>query len=243
MTCSSDELNELAKALSAAQGEFPAIPKSHTGKIQGEGKRGAYEYTYHYADLADTVAAAQPILTTHGLSVAQFPEYDGVGEDLLTTRVMHESGQWLESSMRLLMAKQDPQGQGSAISYARRYAYCAALGIVADEDDDGQAASQPAAKPRTVRQPPGLSGETRDHPQADENGEVVTTGGKPVTPKQLDFIHKLAEERGLRGADLKDYTQMVLERDVAKMAEITAAEASTLIDALKNVPVDEEPAG
>ena len=237
MTRSSDELNELAKALSAAQGEFPAIPKSHTGKIQGEGKRGAYEYTYHYADLADTVAAAQPILTTHGLSVAQFPEYDGVGEDLLTTRVMHESGQWLESSMRLLMAKQDPQGQGSAVTYARRYSYCAALGIVADEDDDGAAASQPAAKPRTIRQPPTA-------PQADENGEVVTSPNvKAVTPKQLDFIHKLAEERGLRGADLKDYTQMVLERDVAKMAEITASEASTLIDALKNVPVEEEPAG
>lgn len=143
MIFASDEIGELAKALSEAQGEFPVIPKSHVGKITGEGKNGRYEYSYHYADLADCVAAVQPILTAHSLSVAQFPGYAD-GFDTLETRVMHESGQWIEGSMRLFLAKEDPQAHGSAITYAKRYALCAALGIVADEDDDGAAATHVA---------------------------------------------------------------------------------------------------
>jgi hypothetical protein len=218
----SETLGELAKALAAFQGKMEPVAKTAENPF----------FKSKYADLASVVKAAAPVLSACGLSVAQFPD-DGT----LVTYLLHESGEWIEHAAPLNPAKSDPQGVGSAITYFRRYAYCAALGIVADEDDDGQAASQPAAKPRTVRQPPTAT-------QADENGEVTTgRNGKVVTPKQLDFIHKLAEERGLRGADLKDYTQMVLERDVAKMAEITAAEASALIDALKNVPVEEEPAG
>lgn len=96
-----------------------------------------------YADLSTVVQTVTPIIAEHGLSVTQLPDYDG-DRDLLTTRLLHESGQWIEASMRLLPIKSDPQAQGSAITYARRYAYCAVLGIVADEDDDGQAASRPA---------------------------------------------------------------------------------------------------
>lgn len=135
----SEQIDQLATALAAFQGEMPSIDKSHTAKIP---TKSGGEFSYKYADLADTVKTAAPKATAHGLSVVQMPSYRPEVGDVLTTRVMHISGQWLEDTMRLFLAKEDPQTHGSAITYARRYAYCAALGIVADEDDDGAAATQ-----------------------------------------------------------------------------------------------------
>ena len=132
--------------------------------------------------------------------------------------------------MRLLMAKQDPQGQGSAVTYARRYSYCAALGIVADEDDDGQAASQPAPAARTTRQPPRADPET---------GEVHASGGKPITEKQIGFVRSLAKDRGLAGDDLKVFVDAHTGREVPALADLTSKEASSLIDAIRAIPVEE----
>lgn len=124
------ELDQLAAALSAAQGEFEAVAKTETNPF----------FKSKYAGLPDVVRAASPILAKHGLSICQMIGYDGEG-DTLTTYLMHKSGQSLCGTMRLHLVKDDPQGQGSAVTYARRYAYMAALGLVADEDDDGNAAS------------------------------------------------------------------------------------------------------
>ena len=127
----SDTIANLAAALSAAQGEFQAVPKKADNPF----------FKSKYADLPSVVLAASPILTKYGLSVSQLPDFDGE-HDLLTTTIMHSSGEWLEASARLHLVKDDPQGQGSATTYARRYAYSGALGIVTDEDDDGNAATQ-----------------------------------------------------------------------------------------------------
>jgi hypothetical protein len=180
----SEQLNELAKALAVAQGEFPKIAATETGKVQGEGKKGAYEYTYKYADLAGVVETVQPILSKHGLSVAQFISVTESGKDTLTTWLMHESGQFITSSMRLYLKKDDSQAQGSAVTYARRYSYCAALGLVVDEDDDGQRAT--AAK---VHSSP-------SEPKTTNSKQKTTKKANPETgelehnlqPKMLDEI-------------------------------------------------------
>lgn len=174
MIQSSECINELAAALAKAQAEFPVIPKNHTGKISGEGKRGSYEYTYHYADLADASAAATPIITEHGLAVTQFPGWDGA-HDTLDTRLMHVSGQWIEGSMRLFLVKEDPQSHGSAITYAKRYAYCAALGIIADEDDDASRATR-ATRPRPARP------ERESEPRPGDDGTAIETTRTPTWP-------------------------------------------------------------
>jgi hypothetical protein len=183
----SEQLNELAKALAAAQGEFPKIAPTEIGKIKGEGKNGAYEYEYKYADLAAVVDTVQPILSKHGLSVAQFISVTEGGKDTLTTWLMHESGQFITSSMRLYLKKDDSQGQGSAVTYARRYSYSAALGLVVDEDDDGRAASQnqrnrSGAKPKPQPKPA----------RADEADP--TTGEIPDPPNVSAVIAKLDQE-------------------------------------------------
>ena len=124
------DINELAAALVAAQAEFSAVPKTAENPF----------FHSKYADLASVVKAAQPVLAKHGLAVSQHPTVVD-GEPSLTTYLLHSSGQSLVSTMRLCAAKHDPQGQGAAITYARRFAYQAVLGLVADDDDDGNRAT------------------------------------------------------------------------------------------------------
>jgi hypothetical protein len=102
-----------------------------------------------FASLDNTIAKVKIPLSECGLSFAQFPDGDG-----LTTILMHTSGEWLKATANLKLAKQDPQGQGSAYTYGRRYALAAALGLAADEDDDGNEASKaPVALKTAVTAP------------------------------------------------------------------------------------------
>lgn len=130
---------EFAAAFLSAQKEFPTINKGKTAKI--ETSKGSYSYSY--ADLGDVLDTALPILHKHGLVLSQ-PLVSSDGRVGVGTRLYHESGHMEEFGELLLSAGNTPQTAGSALTYARRYAACAALGIVADEDDDGRAASHPA---------------------------------------------------------------------------------------------------
>src|SRR5699024_5628712 len=115
------------------------------GKFQGEVKNPANTATNpffksKYAPLNDVLNTVRPILSKHGLSVLQAPHTEGENVTI-TTILMHESGEWIESPpLSLKMDKVTAQGAGSAITYARRYALSAVLGISSEDDDDGNAA-------------------------------------------------------------------------------------------------------
>jgi len=141
----SPEINELAAALVAAQAEFGAVPKGATNPF----------FKSKYASLPDVVQHASPILAKHGLAISQHVTYDEMGRDALMTYLLHKSGQYIAYSMKLHLIKEDPQAQGSAITYARRYSYQAVLGLVTDEDDDGQRATQAQAK--VIKKAPDLT--------------------------------------------------------------------------------------
>lgn len=129
------ELNELAKALATAQSQMqPALLDAVNPAFRSK-----------YATLASVWEAVRPILAKNGLCVIQRPEHHEAGL-ALTTTILHVSGQSISSTLVMPVVKRDPQGFGSAITYARRYGLCAMLGVVADEDDDGNAASNPGAK-------------------------------------------------------------------------------------------------
>ena len=128
----SNEINELATALVAAQAEFSAVPKGSTNPF----------FKSKYAALPDVVASASPVLAKHGLAVSQHVTTNEQGADMLITYVLHTSGQFIAHGMMLHMVKDDPQAQGSAISYARRYSYMSCLGLVADLDDDANLATK-----------------------------------------------------------------------------------------------------
>lgn len=130
----SDSLASIAPALVKAQSAFPAVRKDSTNP----------HFKSKFASLDAIVGAALPALHANGIALLQGggPSDDGSLE--VVTRLQHESGEWIQSSFRLPLAKADPQGAGSALTYGKRYSLAAMLGIVADEDDDGNAATKPA---------------------------------------------------------------------------------------------------
>lgn len=144
----SESIAELAKALAKAQAKMPVVRKEHTATVP---LKSGGQFSYKYADLADTIQAALPVLAENGISLVQSPA-GGLNDQWLTILLIHESGEWLEDDMPLYMPKADAQGQGSAITYARRYQLSAFIGVAPDADDDGGAATAAAPK-RQRRQP------------------------------------------------------------------------------------------
>lgn len=154
------------KTLSAALVAFQA----EVGTVAKDAANPFFKSTY--ADLPAVKAAAQPILAKHGLGVVQEPGYITVADkiyDTLVTTVFHEAASGINGGFRSVMVlkpvKNDPQAQGSAITYARRYAFMAVLGLVADNDDDGNAASG-ASKPKATRAKPASKAPTPDEEAA-----------------------------------------------------------------------------
>jgi len=93
-----------------------------------------------YADLANVMAACMPALNANGIAVIQ-PTIDEENQRYVKTILAHESGETLECRVPLIVGKNDMQGYGSAVTYARRYGLMCMAGI-APEDDDGNAAAK-----------------------------------------------------------------------------------------------------
>lgn len=163
----SDETSALYEALAAAQGEFPVVEKSKVGKIQGASKATGKEfsYSYKYADIADVFKAALPILSKYKLCIIQ-PTC--MAEDTLNivTHLGHASGQWIESDYPVCSITGDHQRMGGALTYAKRQAACALLGIVAEEDTDGAGAED--ARPSYQRPKPQPKTAVREEPTQQE---------------------------------------------------------------------------
>ncbi len=128
----SDSIGQIAAALSALQGsiEQPKLEKEVSVRMKSGGT-----YKFKYADLSACVKAAVPQLKANGLAVSQI-----VSGGKLTTILIHKSGEWIKSELYLPQLTSDYQAYGSAITYLKRYSYCAILGIVADTDDDANMA-------------------------------------------------------------------------------------------------------
>ena len=122
----SNEIGELAKALACAQGELENASKNSSNP----------HFKSRYADLAEVLNTVRPVFAKNGISVTQHPDCtDGIVE--VETMLLHASGQYLVSSVKIPISKIDAQGVGSAITYARRYALAAIAGI-SQEDDDAE---------------------------------------------------------------------------------------------------------
>jgi hypothetical protein len=135
----SEQINELADALSKAQASFEGAKKDRNNPF----------FKSKYADLASILDAVRDAMGKNGLSFSQIPTKAEGDKIILQTLVMHKSGQWISGDYPVLVAKMDAQGLGSAITYARRYALQAMLGVAA-EDDDGEAAMGRSVKQATV---------------------------------------------------------------------------------------------
>lgn len=151
----STTLNELLAALAKAQGQISNAKKD---------KKNPF-FKSSYADLSSVWEACREPLSANGLSVIQTVE--GNKEQMfLTTWLGHASGQFIKSRLPMLLTKFDAQSQGSAITYARRYALSAMVGICADEDDDGEKAMV-RQKPE-VEKPPIATISKKQYEELDE---------------------------------------------------------------------------
>lgn len=129
---SSASLGAIAPALVKALGELRGVAKDSKNP----------HFKNDYASLEAVIETARPVLASHGLAFMQgLGEYVG-GAMTVSTRILHESGEWIESDFQMPVAKSDPQGTASASTYARRYSLMGILGLPA-VDDDGEAATAP----------------------------------------------------------------------------------------------------
>ena len=128
----SESIANLAKALSIVQGELTHAKKDSANPF----------FKSKYADLESVWDACRSLLARNGLSVIQMPGNFYEGRMWLITRLCHASGEWIEQEMSVPVTKADAQGAGSALTYMRRYALAAFVGVV-QADDDGNAASNP----------------------------------------------------------------------------------------------------
>jgi hypothetical protein len=133
---SSATLAAISPALVAALGQLRGVAKDSKNP----------HFKNDYASLEAVIETARPVLAEHGLAFMQgLGEYVG-GAMTVSTRIIHESGEWIESDFQMPVAKSDPQGTASASTYARRYSLMGILGLPA-VDDDGEAASRPTTQP------------------------------------------------------------------------------------------------
>lgn len=205
----SEEINEVAAALAQAQGVLRPAVKDAVNPA----------YKSKYADLAAVWEACREALPQFGLAVIQdVANLDG--DVAVTTRITHKTGQWIELGPLLVpMARPDAHGLGSAISYGKRYALSAALGVVADEDDDGNAASDAKGRAPAV-----ASGPTWKPADAHDTGLIGTAEvGKSDADfelrkvKQDDEIHpriafRLTEGRsGIKVEALDTLAELIAE--------------------------------
>jgi hypothetical protein len=168
-------LNELAKALAKAQGEFPAIPKDKTVTKKGFSKASGkeFEYGYNYADLTTIIDCLRPVLSKNGLCFTQSIVENDKGALNLKTTLFHDSGQSLESLYPVIYSNGDAQILGGAVTYAKRYALSALLGVSPDDDLDANESSSEEFKPSSK-------------PVAKPQAQAAPKPTPPVAPKPIN---------------------------------------------------------
>lgn len=163
----SEKITTLLESMVKAQAEFKTLPKDKEG------------YGYKYTDLDTVITAVRPILAKHNLGFMQSLTMTE-GRPGITTRIFNTAGEWIEDTIGLpdvAMAKTNAaQNMGAAITYMKRYALSAILGISSDEDTD-------AATPQVPHQDP------RQAPKQQPKGP--TLAGGPDTPEEHETIKAL----------------------------------------------------
>jgi cytochrome c556 len=127
----SEQTDKIFKALIAAQKEMGKLVKDAENPF----------FKSQYASLEAVIELVKPVFLEHGIAIVQGSGPRGETGINLITRLVHDSGQWIETDFPVPLAKQDPQAAGSASSYGRRYGL-KAMACLAEADDDGQSASE-----------------------------------------------------------------------------------------------------
>jgi hypothetical protein len=202
-----------------------------------------------YADLPSVIDAVKPALNKCGIVFIQSASPSEPGTLALSTRLIHVSGEWLEDTAVMPLQKLDPQGFGSAMTYARRYSLAAFTGLYQD-DDDGNAASVPAKQeptmPRAVtpqaqakwtpaspaRRQEEISAEPHSEPLHANvekvinvmGGQVMGDPNRPVSPKQIAKVQAMLNARKVPDAAYRNMLETAFRKTHTN--ELTNGEVS-----------------
>ncbi len=180
----SGETNKLSEAFAKAQLEMEEANQKSTNPF----------FKSQYADLGSVVRASRMALGKHGLSMMQRVIPSDQGKSYLHTRMMHASGQWMESRMEIDPPKKDIQSLGSYITYLRRYTYSSMVGVISgNEDDDGEAA---------------MRGQREE---AQEKAKCISQGQLLILSTELEG-HSDILERILKASNIKKLSQLPAAR-------------------------------
>jgi len=160
----SEEIGELVKALAKVQGSIKPAKRDSTNPF----------FKAKYADLTSVWDSCRKELSENGLVVIQTTKKDN-GMATVLTRLAHESGQWIRGELSLKPKKDDPQGYGSALTYGRRYALAAIVGIATGEDDDAEDATRGKRKEKVKTTYLGNKAEKNEIEKVEELGETEVT--------------------------------------------------------------------
>lgn len=196
-------IGKLADALSKAQAEIKNAAKDKDNPF----------FKSTYADLASVWDACREPLSKNGLSVTQPLSFEG-GEIILTTLLLHSSGEWISSQVPVMPVKRDPQSIGSAITYMRRFSLSSVVGVapsekpteddVDDSDDDGNAAS---------------------------GRKIIIPPQKNPTPTQLKQLFAMATEAGYSTERLKEL--LMQDYDIEASKDLTMDQYQEVVMVLK----------
>lgn len=152
---------EQSESIAAIAKAMAKVQASVEGAIKGK-PNPAFKGT-KYADLRSVWDACREALTNNGVSVLQFPGEMNGTHMMLTTQLCHESGEWIRAPLSIPLSKVDAQGYGSAVTYSRRYALAAVVGVC-PEDDDGNAATKFAPRREFAPEPEQKNGSAKPAP-------------------------------------------------------------------------------
>ena len=222
----SESIKSLLENLVKAQAEFKTLPKDKEG------------YGYKYTDLDTVISTVRPILSKFNIGFMQTLTNLN-GRDGLTTRVFNTEGEWIEDTFLLpavAMAKTNAaQNVGAAITYMKRYALCAVLGISSDEDSD-------ATLP-----PPQQNNNQKKNAQNQAPKQKGPMGG-PDTSEQTARIKELLATKSPSGVEIfanvrSKVGQWRKERTADQVIKYLEEEKAKLIgDSFpEDIPYDESP--
>lgn len=206
----SENCKTLFAAVLKAQGDFETLPKDKQG------------YGYKYTDLDTVITHVRPILQKYGIGFMQTLTTIE-GKSGLTTRLFNAEGEWIEDTTFLpevqLKGTNPAQNMGAAITYMKRYALCAILGISSDEDTDAVVENKPAPKPQQKPQDAlkfklkGGEDTPEEHEKIKALLDTKDKDGKLIFEKEQTEVIRWRHER--TAAEVIDY----LEKEKAKKSE------------------------
>lgn len=235
----SETIGALAAALAKAQGEISPAPMDRDNPF----------FKSKYATLTSLWESARAALSANGLAVTQVTDFDANGEIVLLTTLLHSSGEWIGGVYPVRGKDNTPQALGSALTYARRYAFGALVGLTSDDDDDGNGAqngtnggAQHATKPTaqavpngtTTGKPNGNSPAKGDDERAHAMRKLHAIGAdlygtaKEWDVKRPEIVAAVTKNRATSSNDLTDKELADLTALLQKRVDTKRAESNSI---------------